>query len=128
MWARMYQFNIEESNRDAVLEWLDDRKDFYKWFTSLIVGCFVVLTVFGNKPDFESIGSIFLLSALVLLLFSILCNFVCVWSIPSWKFRIKTDLFDDGQRLRLELGIPAWLGVISFVSGLTFGVIGNFPS
>jgi hypothetical protein len=29
--------------------------------------------------------------------------------------------------MRLELAITAWIGVISFVSGLTLGFIGNMP-
>ena len=128
MTREMDQYNINDSNKEAVLEWLNDRNDFHKWFTSLIIGSFVVLSVFGNKPGFGSIGPVFLSISLVLLLLSILCNFVCVWSIPTWKFKVKTGVFSDGRRLRLELGIPGWIGAICFVSGLTFGFIGNIPS
>lgn len=99
-------FNIDESNKEAVLIWLDDRKDYHKWFTTLIIGSFVVLTVSGNEPGFGSIGAISLTISLALLLFSILCNLVCVWSIPSWKFKVKTNAFNDGRRLQLELAIP----------------------
>ena len=121
-------FRIDDSNREAVLEWLNDRNQFHIWFTSLIIGSFVVFTVFGNKPGFGSVGSVFLSISMVLLLFAVLCNLVCVWSIPSWKYRVRTGIFNDGRRIRLELSIPAWLGVISFVSGLTLGFVGNFPS
>ena len=119
---------IDTTNRAAVLDWLTDRKDFHKWFSSLIIGSFVVLTVFGNKPGFGEIGPLFLSTSLILMLCSIVCNLVCVWSIPSWSFRVKTGVFSDGRRLRIELAIPAWIGVISFVSALTLGFIGNLPS
>lgn len=119
---------INDSNRDAVLDWLRDRSHFHTWFTSLIVGSFVVLTVFGNQPGFNDIGSIFLSLALILLLISVLCNLVCVWSIPSWKYRVKTGILKDARGMRLELAVTAWIGVISFVCGLTLGFIGNLPS
>jgi hypothetical protein len=125
---KKFPFIIDDSNREAVLQWLNDRNHFHTWFTSLIIGSFIVLTVFGNKPGFGSIGPMFLSISMVLLLFAVLCNLVCVWSIPTWKFRVKTGLFNDGRRLRLELAIPAWLGVICFVSALTLGFIGNLPS
>jgi len=44
---------IDDSNREAVLDWLADRKYFHIWFTSLILGSFVILTIFGKKPGFE---------------------------------------------------------------------------
>jgi hypothetical protein len=42
---------IDDKNRAFVTEWLRDRSAFYTWFSSLITGSFVLLTVFGNKPD-----------------------------------------------------------------------------
>ena len=118
---------INESNRDAVMDWLRDRSHFHTWFTSLIVGSFIVLTVFGNRPGFDDIGAIFLSASLILLLVSVLCNLVCVWSIPSWKYRVKTGSLKDARGMWLELTITAWMGVISFVCGLTLGFIGNLP-
>jgi hypothetical protein len=118
---------IDERNRDAVIEWLNDRDRFHTWFTSVITGSFVILTVFGSKPGYEEAGPIMLSAALVLLLIAVLCSLVCVWSIPSWKYRVRTRLITDGTRMRLELAITAWIGVICFVSGLTLGFIGNMP-
>jgi hypothetical protein len=43
---------IDDGNREAVLDRLKDRNHFHTWFTSLITGSFVVLTVFGSKPGF----------------------------------------------------------------------------
>ena len=118
---------INDKNRDAIVEWLKDRNQFHTWFTSMIIGSFIVLTVFGNQPGYESIGSKVLSVALILLLFSILCNLVCVWSIPTWKFRVSTGEITDANSMRMELAITAWAGVISFISGLTLGFIGNIP-
>ena len=49
---------IDEANEEFIIEWLNDRKEFHKWFTSLIIGSFVLLTIFGNKPGFASIGPV----------------------------------------------------------------------
>ena len=118
---------ITKHNKTAVVQWLKDRSQFHAWFTTLIVGSFIILTVFGNKPGFGDIGEVFLTVALVLMLLSIICNLVCVWSIPSWKYRVSTGILTDAGKMRLELAITAWIGVISFVSGLTMGFIGNLP-
>ncbi|MFT5220910.1 MAG: hypothetical protein ACI9LO_000989 [Planctomycetota bacterium] len=69
---------ITEANEEFIIEWLNDRKEFHKWFTSLIIGTFVLLTIFGNKPGFASIAPVFLTSAVVLMLLALLCNLVCV--------------------------------------------------
>jgi ABC-type Fe3+ transport system permease subunit len=116
---------ITEENRQFVIEWLRDRSAFHSWFSSLIAGSFVVITVFGRKPDFTSPNGWVLSVAVVLFLFALLCNFVCVWSIPSWKYRVSTGIVTDSRVLRREIGITAWLGVIAFVCGLTLAVVGN---
>jgi len=118
---------IDDANRDAVVDWLSDRNHFHTWFTSLITGSFVVLTVFGSKPGYNDLGQVLLSISLVLLLVSVLCNLVCVWSIPSWKFRVRTRLISDAATMRRELAITAWIGVLCFVSGLALGFIGNMP-
>lgn len=118
---------ITDQNRAAVLEWLKDRSHFHTWFTSLIVGSFVILTVFGNKPGFSDIGEIYLSVSLILLLMSVLCNLVCVWSIPSWKYRVSTGILSNAKGMRRELAITAWIGVISFISALTISFVGNLP-
>lgn len=116
---------ITEQNRPFVVEWLRDRSAFHTWFSSLVTGSFVVITVFGSRPNFSSVSGSVLSVALVLLLFALLCNLVCVWSIPSWKYRVSTGILTDATSMRRELAITAWLGVIAFVSGLTLAVIGN---
>jgi hypothetical protein len=119
---------ITKDNRSFVIEWLKDRSAFHSWFSSLITGSFVVITVFGSKPGFSTPSGIALTVAVVLLLFSLLCSLVCVWSIPSWKYRVGTGIVTDATVMRRELAITAWLGVLAFVSGLTLGVIGNAAS
>ena len=116
---------ITEQNRPFVVEWLRDRSAFHTWFSSLVTGSFIVITVFGSRPSFSSAGGYILSVALILLLFALLCNLVCVWSIPSWKYRVSTGIVTDARTMRRELAITAWLGVIAFVSGLTLAVIGN---
>ena len=115
---------ITEANRQCVVEWLRDRSAFHSWFSSLVTGSFVVVTVFGSKPSFSTVSGCFLSVALVLMLFALLYNLVCVWSIPNWKYRVSTGIVTDATAMRRELAITAWLGVIAFVSGLTLGVIG----
>ncbi len=123
-----HQFEITDASRPFVIEWLRDRSAFHSWFTSLVTGSFVIITVFGRKPDFFSPAGIPLAIAVVLLLFSMLCNLVCVWSIPSWKYRVNVGIVTDGRAMRRELAITAWLGVVCFVCGLTIAVIGSSVS
>lgn len=108
---------------DAVIQWLDDRSQFHSWFTTLITGSFVLFVIFGDDPGFERPGQLFVSIALGLLIFAMICNLCSVWSIPSWKFRIRANGYDNWNRIRLELSINAWVGVICFVSGLTLGFI-----
>ena len=116
---------ITDDTRPFVIEWLKDRSSFHSWFTSLVTGSFVVITVFGRKPSFFSPEGLMLAIAVVLMLFAVLCNLVCVWSIPSWKYKVNVGIVDDGRGMRREFAITAWLGVIAFVCGLTPAVIGN---
>ena len=119
---------IDDTNRSFVTEWLRDRSAFHTWFSSLVTGSFVLITVFGNKPGFGAPGAVFLSIAVGLLLLSLLCNLVCVWSIPSWKFRVSTGALLNATTMRWELTITAWIGVIAFVCGLTLAFIGNMPA
>ena len=66
--------------------------------------------------------------SVALLVLSLLANLVCVWSIPSWKYRVSTGALLDATAMRIELSITAWFGVVSFVSALTLGFIGNMPA
>ena len=87
----------------------------------------MLLAIFGNKPGFGSIGPVYLTISLVLMLFALPCNLVCVWSIPGRKLRVLTGLVTHSRELWLNLGITAWIGVVSFVADLTLGFIGNLP-
>jgi hypothetical protein len=62
---------IDDRNADAVVDWLKDRSSVLVWFTSIITGSIVLLTLFGNKPGFDRPGSIVLSISRVLMLFSI---------------------------------------------------------
>jgi hypothetical protein len=116
---------ITDQNRPQVLEWLRDRSAFHVWLSSLVTGSLVVSTIFGSRAGLSGVTERVLAVAAVLMLFSLVCNLVCVWSIPSWKYRVSTGIVTDATKLRRELAITAWLGVIAFVSGLTLGIIGN---
>ncbi|MCP3900184.1 MAG: hypothetical protein GY707_10780 [Desulfobacteraceae bacterium] len=119
---------ITDFNRAFIVEWLNDRSSFHQWFSSIITGSFVVVSVFGKKPGFDEPSGIVLSTAVLLFLFSLICNLVCVWSIPSWKYRVSSKILNESASMKRELAITAWLGVISFVSGLTLSVIGNSVS
>ena len=119
---------VDDSTRPYVVEWLRDRSAFHTWFSSMVTGSFVIITVFGSKPGFTTPSGAFLATAVALLILSLLANLVSVWSIPSWKFRIGTGALRNATAMRRELAITAWIGVISFVSGLTLAFIGNIPS
>lgn len=119
---------IDDSNREHIVEWLRDRSTFHSWFSSLITGSFVVISVFGSKPGFSTPGGVLLSISVALLILSLLANLVCVWSIPSWKYRVSTGALTNATAMRRELSITAWFGVISFVSALTLGFIGNMPA
>lgn len=117
----------DESHRQAIITWLDDRRDFHKWFASIITGSFIVLTVFGNKPGFESVSQQFLTIALIFLLLSILANLVTLWSIPSWKIMFKINTLSNASIMRRDMRITTWFGVLCFLIGLTLGLVGNMP-
>lgn len=118
--------NIEDyeiKDVDAITSWLDDRAEFHKWFTTLIVSSFVASTLFGEKPHLENIAGEMLTLSLALMLFAMLCNLVAVWSIPRWKLGVKTGRTLNNFRMKIELDISAWLGVICFVCGLTISFL-----
>ena len=125
--SRMNKFTylIDENNESHILEWLEDRRDFQKWFSSLVAGSFLILTIFGNQPGSSDFGSLLLSVSLALLLFSVICSLICVLSIPAWKFGIKIKIIENAKRLHMEINITTWLSVISYVSGLTIGFVGN---
>jgi hypothetical protein len=114
--------------RKAIVEWLDDRRDFHKWFASIITASFVIFSVFGNDPGFETVSQIFLSIALMFLLVAILSNLVILWSIPSWKIIISIKECNNASYMRWNFRITTWIGLICFLTGLTLGFVGNMPS
>jgi hypothetical protein len=116
---------IDDATRPHIVEWLRDRSAFHTWFSSLVIGSFVVVTVFGSKPDFSTPSGVVLAVAVALLILSLLSNLVCVWSIPSWKFRVSTGALTSAVAMRRKLALTAWVGVITFVAGLTLAFISN---
>lgn len=115
----------DDRHRAALVEWLDDRRDFHKWFASIITGSFIILTVFGNKPGFETVSQQFLTVALVLLLLSVLSNLTTLWAIPSWKIMYKINILGNASFMRRDMRITTWFGVVCFLAGLTLGLVGN---
>ena len=117
--------DINDRNAEAIIEWLKDRSSVLIWFTSIITGSIVLLTLFGKKPGFNDLSSITLSISLLLMLFSILCNLICVWQIPKWKFAVRTGRISNGRRMTLDLEITSWIGLVSFLGALVMAVLGN---
>jgi len=116
---------ITEQNREHILEWLRDRNAFHVWLSSLVTGSLVLSTIFGSKAGLSGVTERVLAVAAMLMLLSLVCNLASIWTIPSWKYRVSTGIVTDATRLRRDLAITTWLGVVSFISGLTFAIIGN---
>lgn len=116
---------INDQNNEAVIDWLKDRSNVLIWFTSIITGSIVLLTLFGNKPGFDKPSAIALSLSLLLMLFSILCNLICVWQIPKWKLAVRTGRISNGRIMTLNLEITSWLGLVSFLGALVMAVLGN---
>jgi hypothetical protein len=117
--------DVTDSNVEAIIDWLKDRSSVLIWFTSIITGSIVLLSLFGKKPGFNDLGSIALFISLLLMLFSILSNLICVWQIPKYKFAVRTGLIKNGRRMTLDLEITSWIGLISFLGALVMAVLGN---
>jgi hypothetical protein len=117
--------DINDRNAQAVIEWLKDRSSVLIWFTSIITGSIVLLTLFGNKPGFNNPSDIALSVSLLLMFFSILCNLICVWQIPKWILAVRTGRISNGRRMTLDLEITSWLGLVSFLGALVMAVLGN---
>ena len=116
---------ITSENSEAVIDWLKDRSSVLIWFTSIITGSLVLLTVFGRKPGFNDPSGISLSVSLFLMIFSVLCNLICVWQIPKWKLAIRAGQISNGRRMTLDLEITSWLGLASFLGALVMAMLGN---
>jgi hypothetical protein len=113
------KLEITENNRDAVVEWLEDRSKFHIWLTSIVTGS-VVFFAATQQPQVQitELHSIIKIVSFLLLFLSILTNMICIWSIPTWKYHVKTGNLTQGTIMRLELGISAWISVLSFILGM----------
>ncbi len=116
---------ITDHNAAAVIDWLNDRSSVLTWFTSIVTGSVILLTIFGKRPGFQDLNSTILSISLLLMFFSILCNLICVWQIPKWKLAIRTGLISNGRRMVLDLEISSWLGLVSFLGALVMAALGN---
>jgi len=126
LWTIVAPINeINDQNAEVVIDWLRDRSSVLIWFTSIITGSIVLITLFGNKPGFDEPSSVALSVSLLLMFFSILCNLICVWQIPKWKLAVRMGRISNGRRMTLDLEITSWLGLVSFLGALVMAVLGN---
>ena len=118
------KLEITEDNKDAVVEWLEDRIRFHIWLTSIITGSIVFLAALAQDLSIQTheIQGIITLIAFGLLFLSIITNLISIWSIPTWKFKVKTGQLTQGTQMRIELGLISWMSVLLFLVGL-FGAI-----
>ena len=116
---------INEDNAEHIVGWLDDRSKLLTWFTSIITGSLVLLTLFGESPGFSGINQILLSVAILLLFVAVLCNLVCVWQIPKWKLAIRTKRVSNGRVMMLDLEITSWISLTLFVASLVCIAIAN---
>jgi len=118
------KLEITADNKDAVVEWLEDRIRFHIWLTSLVTGSIVFLVALAQELSVQinEIQGFITLGAFGLLFFSIITNMISIWSIPTWKFKVKTGQLTQGTQMRIELGLSAWMSVLLFLVGL-FGAM-----
>ncbi len=116
---------INDDNREAVVRWLSERSSVLIWFSSIVTGSVMLLTLFGHSPGFNNTGSLTLLLSLLLMFFSILSNLVCVWQIPKWKYAVATGLISNGRVMVWNIEITSWLSLVSFLAALVLAVSGN---
>jgi len=88
------KLDITEDNKEAVIEWLEDRQKFHTWLTSIVTGSIVFFAATHEATATTQVTELQMLTwgSLMFLFFSIVTNMICIWSIPTWKFRIKTGL------------------------------------
>lgn len=126
IWTLFAPINeITDLNAEVVIDWLKDRSSVLIWFTSIITGSLMLLTLFGKKPGFKDINGTVLSISLLLMFFAILCNLICVWQIPKWKLAIRTARISNGRRMTLDLEISSWLGLVAFLGALVMAALGN---
>ena len=117
-----------KEKRTAVILWLDDRKEFHKWFASVITGSFAAFTLFGEPAGFNYVRQVFIMTSLVLFLLALLGNLVILWAIPSWKIMIQLEEISNCSRMRWDFRITTWFSIICFLAGLVLAMAGNAPA
>jgi hypothetical protein len=119
---------ITDDNIEIVIDWLKDRKDVLTWFTSIVTGSLVLLTVFGKKPGLQSIDGMVLSLSLLCMVTTLLVNLICVWQIPKWKYVIRVKQVSNGKRMMIDLEVTSWISLIAFLAALVLAAIGNSGS
>jgi len=109
---------INDDNRAAFLDFLDDRSKFHVWLTSIVTGSIVALISFGVKPDLQTLSGKMSILGIGVMLFSVLANLVCIWSIPTIKFSVRLGHNRFASFARWDLAASAWIGVIGYFLGL----------
>jgi hypothetical protein len=115
--------SVTDENRLAIIEWLEDRRKFHLWLTSIVSGASVFLVALGPPLESESVSGFLKLIGLSLMLLSILTNMVSIWSISNYKFSVKVGEVKEGVRLRLDIEMVTALASVSFFAGFVLAVI-----
>jgi len=116
--------DITEENRNAVLEWLDDRVKFHTWITSVVMGIIVFLTTLGPRTTAgESTQGLVKVVGLGFMLFSVVVNILCIWSLSNWKYNVRTGVVSDGSRMRLDIELVGAIAIGSLLCGLVLAVM-----
>ncbi|MCS5694461.1 hypothetical protein NZK33_21160 [Cyanobium sp. FGCU-6] len=116
---------IDDDNREPIVKWLDDKIAVLRWFTSIVTGSLVLVSLFGRKPGLGSPSELFLSAAVACLFISVLLNLICVWQAPKWKFAILVSQVSDGRNMMWDIEISSWISLVFFLAGLVASVIGN---
>lgn len=116
---------ITADNSEAIIDWLKDRSAVLIWFTSIITGSLMLLTLFGKKPGFNDPSGVALALSLACMFFAILCNLICVWQIPKWKLAVRTGLISNPRWMIWDIEMTSWLGLVSFLGALVMAGLGN---
>ena len=115
---------VTDQNREAIAKWLEDRAALLVWLTSVCTGALVLVTLFGKKLGFDSVGQVFMSIGASLLFLSVLLNIICVWQIPKWKYAVRVAQIRNAKAMVWDLELSAWLSLLCFLAGLVMVAIG----
>ncbi len=118
------ELTVDDDNRAAVLKWLDDRNRFHVWITSLITGAIIFLTTLTPNLSNSSESGLPMLIGVGLMLFSVVINIICIWSLTNYSLNVSRKLVSDGTSMRVDLEIMAFIAILSFLVGLSLAVMG----